>query len=497
MLTILHLDDDALFLHRCSLSFRTSPHVAHIKHETANTAENFKEKLDDLKPEGVLLDLSFGGAALKGLEVLRDIRGQGYNGVVIVMSTLSSSDVILECIRAGANDFLSKGLDESELTFRIARLFQGARSGYKPQGERAPLPPHVSGRAMRDIQQRLNRVIRSPIRSLLVTGESGTGKEMVAETLRFLLPVGHPFISVNCAALSTNLLEAEIFGHDKGAFTGASQNKIGLYEAADGGWIFLDEVARLNSAAQAALLRALENGEVRPVGSTRTKKVNVRVIAATNEPLDHLVEKGEFRADLLSRLRGYEIVLPPLRARNHLERQEIVETLLDRLNSSLPVESKEYRLTSSCLSVLCDLPWEQGNIRELWQTIQAMSVDANDGVLSLQYLPTRLLQLKNKSGEKSSKNIKTSVSNNEIPTSSGAPGVDAIEPLAGKLQHLSAPSFPLNFENLVDDIFEYLLETLRIQTGENSPSQRTVAQMFNISRHEAAQRLARAGKNTQ
>ncbi|MEY2986745.1 MAG: hypothetical protein RJB13_266 [Pseudomonadota bacterium] len=478
MMTVLHLDDDSLFLHRCSISFNSSPHAAHLKYEYVDNSAEFEKKLSALKPHCVLLDLSFGGGELKGLEVLKQIRKSGYHGQVVVMSALSSSDVILSCISDGANDFLSKSIDESELTYRVARLCQQSRAGMESSIQLRGLPMHISGRSMRDVQKRLIRVTQSHIGSVLVTGESGTGKEMVADTLQAILPVGAPFVSLNCAALSSQLIEAEIFGYQKGAFTGATQNKIGLYEAADGGWIFLDEVARLSLPAQAALLRALENGEVRAVGSNHAKKVKVKVIAATNEPLDSLVEQGAFRGDLLSRLRGYEITLPPYRVRSRHEREEILESLLDRLNASVSVDGQEFRITHSCASVLIDLPWNQGNVRELWQTLQAMAVDATDGVISLELLPKRLLTSIN---EKSTKNISHQPPNGTQLVSLS----DVIETAIG---------FPVNFENLVDDLFEKLLEKLREASGERNPSQRTIAQMLQISRHEAGRRLARSGK---
>jgi DNA-binding NtrC family response regulator len=481
MIQILHLDDDALFLHRCALSFRTSPHVAHLSYHSASSNEEFKSKFDELQPHAVMLDLSFGGASHRGLEVLRSLRDSGYRGPVMMMSALTNTDTILECMRSGANDFLSKNADESELTFRIARLMHGTPLHGATAGSPRHLPGHITGKSMREVQQRLSRVLNSPLRAVLVTGESGTGKEMVAEMLHALLPLGTAFISVNCASLSSNLSESEIFGYEKGAFTGATHSKVGLYEAADGGWIFLDEVARLTPTAQAALLRALENGEVRPLGGNRSRRVNVKVVAATNEPLEAMVERGEFRADLLSRLRGYEITLPPLRMRSKVERQEIIEALIGRLNSTVPVDGQEYRLTSSCLSVLTDLPWDKGNVRELWQSLQAMSVDAVDGVISLEFLPPRLLQKTNSSAPKS-----------QTPTSqSGSPAQAQFVDLPTQLQQLYSPTFPLNFGTIVDDVFEHLLNILRTQSGEQHPSQRTVAQMFNITRHEASQRLAR------
>jgi DNA-binding NtrC family response regulator len=488
MISLLHLDDDALFLHRCGVAFRSSPQAAHINYSSVNSAQDFREHFDKNRPTAVLLDLSFAGHALSGLDILREIRSQDYRGIVIMMSALSSSDVIMECIKAGANDFLSKGLDESEMTFRVARLLQANRVATDHAANAAPLlPAHISGRSLREVQQRLLRVRHSSVRSVLVGGESGTGKEMVAEMLRQLLPQGMPFVSVNCAALAPTVVEAEIFGFEKGAFTGAAHSKIGLYEAADGGWLFLDEVARLSSSAQAALLRALENGDVRPIGSTRTKKVNVRVIAATNENLEVLVEKGDFRGDLLMRLRGYEISLPPLRARSVLERQEIIESLLARLNESLPLDEREFRLTSSCLAVLADLPWSQGNVRELWQTLQAMSVDAIDGVISLDNLPRRYLQTQNRLDHH-----KITPSISEIRTETVTfPDLDKSHD--NQLSQ-EAPTFPCHFETLVDTLFEQVLAHLKHVTGDAHPSQRTVAQMLNMSRHEAAQRIGRSNK---
>ncbi|MEN9808821.1 MAG: hypothetical protein RLZZ488_388 [Pseudomonadota bacterium] len=485
MISLFHLDDDALFLHRCAQAFRNSPHAAHVNYTSVRTADDFRKEFAAARPTAVLLDLSFGGHALRGIEILKEIRGQGYNGTVIMMSALSSSDVIMECIRAGANDFLSKGLDESEMTFRVARLLQSSRvdpSSGEPAGP--ILPAHVSGRSLREVQQRLNRIRNSTVKTLLVSGESGTGKEMVAEILRLQLPQGTPFVSVNCAALTPSVVEAEIFGYEKGAFTGANTSKIGLYEAADGGWLFLDEVARLSPSAQAALLRALENGEVRPVGSTRTKKVNVRVVAATNEPLDTMIDRGEFRADLLTRLRGYEICLPPLRARSHQERQEIIESLLSRLNESLGLDEQEYRIASSCLSVLTDLPWSQGNVRELWQTLQAMSVDATDGVITLEHLPKRYLDARAKAAP--------SVPNQPEDIAQLEKDLPADSPR--RLSAVLRPSFPCNFEGMVDVIFEHVYAQLCKSLGDETPSQRTVAQLMNISRHEAAQRVARLQK---
>ena len=478
MMTLLHLDDDALFLHRCAVAFRSSPHVAHVSYASTRSAEEFRHEFTRYRPTAILLDLSFGGSATRGLDILREIRSSGYDGTIIMMSALSSSEVIMDCIRSGANDFLSKGLDESEMTFRVARLLQGSRlSRDQDVKQRQLLPTHVSGRSLREVHQRLMRLRNSAVRTLLVTGESGTGKEMVAEILQLQLPQGTPFVSVNCAALAPSVVEAEIFGYEKGAFTGATHSKIGLYEAADGGWLFLDEVARLSPSAQASLLRALENGEVRPVGSTRTKKVNVRIIAATNEPLDALVDKGDFRGDLLTRLRGYEICLPPLRARSMAERQEIIESLLARLNESLSIDDTEFRLSSSCAAVILDLPWSKGNVRELWQTLQAMSVDATDGVITIEHLPGRY--------------VKKSTTDNEEKDSS-APETYPTEGLPEGFDDILNPSFPCQFERMVDTVFDHVLHRLKKYTSDNSPSQRTVAQLLNVTRHEASQRLTRA-----
>jgi transcriptional regulator with PAS, ATPase and Fis domain len=214
--------------------------------------------------------------------------------------------------------------------------------------------------------------------------------------------------------------------------------------------------------------------------------VNVRVIAATNEALDVMADKGEFRTDLLTRLRGYEICLPPLRARSTTERQEIIESLLARLNESLALEANEFRVSSSCLAVLLSLPWSQGNVRELWQTLQAMSVDSTDGVITLEHLPQRYLQTKSTAERNTGTRTET-----RSTEQSASKLNDSGLPLSDQVLN---PGFPCQFESMVDELFERTLELLKQSTGDNQPSQRTVAQMMNISRHEAAQRMARVQK---
>ncbi len=216
------------------------------------------------------------------------------------------------------------------------------------------------------VAKRASRIVKSAVSSVLIFGESGTGKEVVADIFSELVGASGPFLRVNCGAIAPTLLESELFGHVRGAFTGAVSERRGFFEAASGGWIFLDEVASLSPSAQVALLRVLENHEVVRVGSSRPVHVKVRVIAATNERLDGLVAAGKFRKDLWQRLREVEVDLPPLR-----ERPAEIPGLVRYFCQSMP--GGPYEVTEPVMEILSLAAWSDGNVRELRNCLRAMT----------------------------------------------------------------------------------------------------------------------------
>lgn len=300
---------------------------------------------------------------------------------------------LLALMGLGVAELIPGSLSAEELTARVADIC--LRVLRQRESQRfSSLPACCAvGDGMRGLRIALSRIQRSSVSSILVTGESGTGKEQVASLLQSLLSSHMPFLPLNCAAMPEALLEAELFGYEKGAFTGAAAKRCGILAKAHRGWIFLDEVACLSLSAQAALLRVLETGEVRAIGGYLPKTYQIRVLAATNEDLDRLVAQGRFRNDLLQRLRGYEIHLPPFRARGKGEREEILDHLLLRLHRECSHTSgSPYALAPEVRNLILMLPWRNGNIREIWNTLRAMTVATESALLTFGCLPTRFLE---------------------------------------------------------------------------------------------------------
>ncbi len=372
---VLHLEDECRERERTAEAL-TGCREFGVRFHYVGTAdpEEFRRLIATSGPSCLLLDLVLGTDALAGLSALRDARRGGCLAPAVVMSHVATGQVIESALRAGATDFLTKGLDDVELAFRLAQATQERHT-------QVPRLAGIAGDTLHEVAGRLAKVAASSVRSVLVLGESGTGKEVVADILRRLQP-GVPFVSVNCGAIARDLFESELFGARKGAYTGAHTSRRGLVHAAHGGWLFLDEVARLSLPAQGALLRFLESGEARSLGASQADILDVRILSATNEDLPRLVEAGEFRNDLLQRLRAYSVVLPPLRERTRTERGEILGALMERLPGC--------RLSPAARQVLLGAPWTQGNAREMWHALQTASLEAHGGVVtigSLAHLP--------------------------------------------------------------------------------------------------------------
>jgi two-component system response regulator AtoC len=359
------------------------------------TASGTAEALTILKSESIkllLTDLRLGGDS--GMDLLDAALALPDPPLAIMMTAYGSVDTAVEAMRRGAWHFVTKplNLDEVEMLLKRGlrtRTLETENQQLTQQVKKSHKLDRLIGKssAIRKVSDLVQQV--APTRAtILIEGESGTGKEVVAHTLHHLS--GRPaskLVIVHCAALSPQLLESELFGHEKGAFTGASQRRIGRFEQADGGTLFLDEIGEIDPATQVKLLRVLSERTIERVGSNTPVKVDVRVIAATNKHLKELVAKGEFREDLYFRLNVVKVEMPPLRGR----REDIV--LL--ANSFLQEFAKENDrpikpLTDAAMELLTKYNWP-GNVRELRTAIEHGVVMSNDTVIDVRHLPQFLL----------------------------------------------------------------------------------------------------------
>jgi DNA-binding NtrC family response regulator len=296
---------------------------------------------------------------------------------VLIMTSYGSVKSAVESMKLGAADYITKPFDHEEMLLVIGRILAQRTLVRRAEALQADVERHypVGGivgtcAPMREVFDRIRKV--GPIdTTVLILGESGTGKELVARAVHDASPrKSAPLITVNCAAIPETLIESELFGHEKGAFTGAVSAHRGLVEAADGGTLFLDEVGELSSPAQARLLRVMQEGEIRRVGSPHSRKIDVRLIAATHRNLLQRIEDGAFRADLYFRLRVFEIRLPPLRERSgdlEVLSQFLLEKICRRLNRPL------LRLTAEAIAAIRAYRWP-GNVRELENAIERAAI---------------------------------------------------------------------------------------------------------------------------
>jgi len=359
---------------------------------TAGTGEDALRLAREEQPELVLLDYHLPG--INGLEVLQRLKEIDEDILVIMVTAQGGLETAVNTMRHGAYDYINKpfNLDEMAIVIRKAletsdlrREVVQLRSEHKKQG-----PPKILGNSkhMKNVLEMMAKVARSDASTVLVQGESGTGKELVAKWIHYeSARADKPFVAINCAAVPSTLLESELFGHEKGAFTDAKTSKKGLFELADGGTVFLDEIGDMEVGMQAKLLRFLEDRTFRRIGGGKVIPVDVRIISATNKDLLKAIEEKSFRNDLYYRLQVIPIFLPSLRERK--------DDILVLANYFIEMFTREFNkptkgISSMAEKLLVEYNWP-GNIRELKNVIERAIILGNDENLLLENLPLEIV----------------------------------------------------------------------------------------------------------
>jgi len=382
MRTILIVDDEPAARYGLRRALESKYRIAE-----ADSAEAARLAIETEKPDLVLLDVVLPG--LDGVSFLKSLRDGGNDVPVLMVSALDTAKTAVEALRVGAADYLVKGFELDELRARVANLLKLAslekendalRSRMASEGQFGPMIGRSAD--MRRAFEMADRVAATDS-TVLILGESGTGKDLLAQEIHARSPrAGKPFVAVNCAALPETLIESELFGYERGAFTGAAQQKKGKFELATGGTIFLDEIGDMNPVTQAKVLRVLENRTIERLGGTQPIPVDVRVISATHRNLPSEIRNGKFREDLFYRLRVVSIDLPPLRS----HRQDIAllaEAFVQMHGARL---GRNLRLNREALAVIEKYDWP-GNVRELKNAVERSLVLARGEEISAADLP--------------------------------------------------------------------------------------------------------------
>jgi len=351
----------------------------------AGSTSEALEQIRDHSPDVVITDLRMPGQS--GLALVAEIAKMSAPPEVVVMTAYGSVDTAVQAMKLGAYDYLNKPLERDELLLVVQRAAEKRQLRIRGDTLKQELARQLSSslvarsQAMKDIMAMISRVAQSSS-TVLIRGETGTGKERVAKLIHYQSPrAGKPFVAINCAAFPETLLESELFGHEKGAFTGANERKIGMFEAAAEGTIFLDEVADMSLTTQAKVLRVIQEREIRRIGATENVAIDVRIIAATNKNLEKAIADGSFREDLFYRLNVIPIVIPPLR-----ERTEDIGALIDQF---LTRSGRTWQATPAALKCLMEYHWP-GNVRELEAVMERITVLCPRDIIDIKDLPEEI-----------------------------------------------------------------------------------------------------------
>jgi DNA-binding NtrC family response regulator len=382
MQNLLIIDPESDFLEWAQRHLTTE----HVTVETAANAEEGMKKFLALKPDLVLAEFHL--KPVNGIELLKRLRQQDPLIMVVLCTSFPPTNAVIEAMKLGAFDFLRK----ESLPYDLRPVIESAlRTREVSRAENPASEPMVDlgdvmigqSPAMQGVFKMIGRVSRSDA-AVMITGESGCGKEVVARAIqRFSQRGGREFVAINCAAIPESLLESELFGHEKGSFTGATSQRVGRFEQCDGGTLFLDEIGEMPMHVQTKILRVLQEGEFSRVGGNETLRTDVRIIAATNRNLEREVERGKFREDLFYRLNVVRVHLPPLRERPE-DIRPLAQFFLQRL--ARKKNNPRLRFAEEALAFMESYNWP-GNVRELENTIQRAVVLARSDVLTAADLP--------------------------------------------------------------------------------------------------------------
>lgn len=381
---VLIVDDESGMRHMLSVLLEREGYAI----DTAEDGKSGLEKIKSNHYDLVLCDIRM--PEMDGLTFLESTKNLNRQLPIIMMSAFGNVDTAIEAMKKGAYDYVSKPFKADEILLRLQRLTQQETLMFENQSLKRVLHQETSfsniiarSPRMLEIFDTIRKIAEYKT-TVLVTGESGSGKELIARAIHFNSPrASKPFIAINCSAIPENLLESELFGYVKGAFTGANRDKRGLFEEASGGTLFLDEVGDLPLSLQVKLLRAIQEEEIRRVGATNSIKIDVRLITATLKNLGEEIKKGTFREDLYYRLNVLPIHLPPLR-----ERKEDIPLLVDVFIKKFAKEmdKKTDRVSAEAMQFLSDYSWP-GNVRELENTIERAMVLETSLELQVSSLP--------------------------------------------------------------------------------------------------------------
>jgi len=389
---ILIVDDEESFRNVLTVILRKEGYEV----EGATNGEEGLNKISNAAFDHVLCDIRM--PKMDGLEFLRESQKAGAEAPVIMMSAFGTVDTAIEAMKLGAYDYISKPFKPDEVILTLKKAEERERLRKENELLRRQVKKEYSFENIVSKNDKMNKLFEiikkvAPYKStILITGESGTGKELVARAIHYNSDRSKMFfVPVNCGAIPENLLESELFGHIKGAFTDAIRTKKGLFEEADEGTIFLDEIGELPAQLQVKLLRALQDGEIRRVGESKSIQINVRIVAATVKDLAREVNEGRFRDDLFYRLNVLHLSIPPLRERKE-DIPLLVQHFINKHNQSLNKNVKE--VDSKALELLMNYKWS-GNVRELENTIERAVVLTDGEKIELDHLPFEIQNFQN------------------------------------------------------------------------------------------------------